>query len=311
VSEHEEEPVSTILIGVDDSAHSEDAVAFGRRLAGATGGRVVVASAFPYNDFPSRAANLTYREALRGQAARTVRRMVQHLGLPDERVERIVTADMSPARALHAAAEQVDADLVVVGHTHHGHAGRVIPGATAERLLHGAPCPVAVVPDGYRNAAGSRIGRIGVAYIDTPEARAAVSAAAAVARALRARLEVITAVPYDPGYGVVGLVPDDLQAEMTERAEAELEAVVKALRPGIWAGAVRLDGDPAEQLAAHSAKLDLMIMGSRGYGPLRAVLAGGVSGRVSREAHCPVIVVPRGVATPLDGLFEQPVATTA
>jgi nucleotide-binding universal stress UspA family protein len=311
VSAHEEEPVSTILIGVDESAHSEDAVAFGRRLAGVTSGRIVLASAFPYNDFPSRAANLTYREALRDQAAKTVRRMVQRLDLPEERVERIVTADMSPARMLHDAAEQVEADLLVVGHTHHGHAARVVPGATAERLLHGAPCPVAVVPDGYRSHAGPGIGRIGVAYIDTPEARAALTAAIVLARALRARLEVITAVPYGPGHGVIGLAPDDLQAEVTDHAEAELEAVVKALRTEVWAEAVLLDGDPAEQLAAHSAKLDLMVMGSRGYGPLRAVLAGGVSGRVSREAHCPVIVVPRGVETPLGGLFAQPAATTA
>src|SRR5690242_11414417 len=45
-----EETVSTILIGVDDSARSEDAVAFARRLAGATTGRIVVACAFPYSD---------------------------------------------------------------------------------------------------------------------------------------------------------------------------------------------------------------------------------------------------------------------
>jgi hypothetical protein len=36
-------------------------------------------------------------------------------------------------------------------------------------------------------------------------------------------------------------------------------------------------------------------LGSRGYGPLRAVLLGGVSRRLMVEAHCPVIVVPRGV----------------
>jgi hypothetical protein len=44
-------------------------------------------------------------------------------------------------------------------------------------------------------------------------------------------------------------------------------------------------------------------MGSRGYGPLRAVLAGGVSGRVIRGAHCPVVVMPRGVEAPLGELF--------
>jgi nucleotide-binding universal stress UspA family protein len=46
----------------------------------------------------------------------------------------------------------------------------------------------------------------------------------------------------------------------------------------------------AETLVERSRGLDLLVAGSRGYGPLR-----GVSGRLSREAHCPVIVVPRGV----------------
>jgi nucleotide-binding universal stress UspA family protein len=46
------------------------------------------------------------------------------------------------------------------------------------------------------------------------------------------------------------------------------------------------DGDPARELAAHTKELDLIVTGSRGYGPLRA-------------AHCPVIVVPRGAEGPL------------
>ena len=39
---------------------------------------------------------------------------------------------------------------------------------------------------------------------------------------------------------------------------------------------------------------DLLICGSRGYGPARRVLLGGVSSRVLRHARVPVIVVPRG-----------------
>jgi nucleotide-binding universal stress UspA family protein len=72
-----------------------------------------------------------------------------------------------------------------------------------------------------------------------------------------------------------------------------------------------LEGDPAERLIAASEKLDLLVTGSRGYGPLRAVLAGGVSGRVIRGAHCPVIVVPRGVEAPLGELFAPMRATAA
>jgi nucleotide-binding universal stress UspA family protein len=260
---------------------------------------------------PSRSANLVYRQALKDQATQTVRRMEPLLELPDDRVERIVTANMSPAKALHHAAEETAAALVVVGHTRHGHAGRVVPGATAERLLHGAPCPVAIVPDGYRDRVEDPVRRVGVGYVDTPEARAALTAAAAIARAWRARLEVISAVPIEGARFRRGLAPDDLHAQIAEQVRAELKTVVNALRTELWAEAVVLDGDAAEQLAGHSAQLDLLVMGSRGYGPLHAVLAGGVSGRVSREAHCPVIVVPRGVEAPLAELFDQPAATSA
>ena len=297
--------VTTILIGVDDSTHSEDAVAFGRRLAGITGSRIVLSSAFPYSDIPSRAANLTYRAALNEQATLTVNRMRRLLELPDERVETVVAANLSPAKALHELAEKIGAALVVVGHSRHGTAGRIVPGQTAERLLHGAPCPVAVVPEGYRLRKPETVRRVGVAYVDTPEARAALTAAAALARGFHAALEVIGVVTDDVPAAMLGGLHagDDARADVADHVLAELEHVVGALRTETWAEAIRLSGEPSEQLAEHSVRLDLLVMGSRGYGPLRAVLAGGVSGRVAREAHCPVIVVPRGVDAPLGSLF--------
>ena len=51
-------------------------------------------------------------------------------------------------------------------------------------------------------------------------------------------------------------------------------------------------------------------MGSRGYGPLRVVLVGGVSGKVIRSAHCPVVVIPRGAASTL-GELTRPVAAVS
>jgi Universal stress protein family len=48
-----------------------------------------------------------------------------------------------------------------------------------------------------------------------------------------------------------------------------------------------------------SGTLDLLVTGSRGYGPLRAVMVGGVTGRVMHDAACPVVVIPRGVESPL------------
>jgi nucleotide-binding universal stress UspA family protein len=54
-----------------------------------------------------------------------------------------------------------------------------------------------------------------------------------------------------------------------------------------------LDGDPRELLTRESSGLDLLVVGSRGYGPLRAVLLGSVSSALVRAAASPLVVVPR------------------
>jgi nucleotide-binding universal stress UspA family protein len=64
-----------------------------------------------------------------------------------------------------------------------------------------------------------------------------------------------------------------------------------------------LVGLPEPQLADQSPHADLFVVGSRGYGPHRRVLLGSVSGRLVRNAACPVLVVPRGIEAPLEALF--------
>jgi nucleotide-binding universal stress UspA family protein len=70
-------------------------------------------------------------------------------------------------------------------------------------------------------------------------------------------------------------------------------------------------GDPADFLIAASERLDLLICGSRGYGPARAVLLGGVSRRVATEASCPVIVLARAAETGIEALVDEQVGATA
>jgi nucleotide-binding universal stress UspA family protein len=307
--------MTTILIGVDASPRSEDAIAFGNRLADVCCAKVVVACAFPYNDAIRQGSNASYREALSEDAGHTVRQMRDRLeGVGEGRTGVRTTANPSPAHALHDLAEAEHAELIVVGSSHTGRLGRVAPGSTAERLLHGAPCAVAVVPHGYRTLTEQPIRRIGVAYDGSEESTAAVAAAVELARALSAELEVIGVVApaIYAAPGLMGGMSYAIPIEDIERAVQEgLDAVIAGLPADITAESVRLEGDPAEQLGAHSARLDLMLAGSRGYGPLRSVLVGGVSGRLMRTARCPVIVVPRGAEAPLSTLFGAAAATVA
>ena len=56
----------------------------------------------------------------------------------------------------------------------------------------------------------------------------------------------------------------------------------------------RLDGPPAATLAAACEDdVDLLLVGSRGYGPTLRVLLGSVSAELIRKAPCPVLVTPR------------------
>ena len=77
----------------------------------------------------------------------------------------------------------------------------------------------------------------------------------------------------------------------------ELERVGSALGDHLEATAALLDGDVAAVLGHEARQLDLLVLGSRGYGPVRAVLLGTVSSAVVRSIERPVVIVPRGVET--------------
>jgi nucleotide-binding universal stress UspA family protein len=299
--------MSTILVGVDDSERSADAIAFARELARASDARIVVAAVFPYDDMPSRAANLEFRRMLESEAERTAERQADGLsGIDPGRIALRTLARTSPAHGLQELAEREHAGLVIVGSSHTSRRGRVLPGSTAERLLHGAPCPVAVVPLGYRDG-GHALRRIGVSDDGSSESRGAVRAADLLTRALGGSLTVIRV---QPEVTTIAAAPDAVPASLTVRedllreAQQELDAAVASVDAGAHPRGVLREGDPARELAEATRELDLLVTGSRGYGPLRAVLLGGVSGPLLREAHAPVVVVPRGVEAPLADVLE-------
>ncbi len=83
----------------------------------------------------------------------------------------------------------------------------------------------------------------------------------------------------------------DLQDEHRSRL---LDAIT-TLAADVAFEPIVVEGEPVAVLAEQSRALGLLVLGSRGYGPLRAVLVGAVSGDLLKRAACPTIVVPRGV----------------
>ena len=159
--------MSKIIVGVDQSQGSHDAIALASSLAGITGAELMLVNVFPYDLHPSRAVNAAFETYLRKDSAGAARAPAQR---PRRRRRRGQgrSPNPSPAHGLHELAETRTPALIVVGSTHTGRAGRVLPGSTAERLLHGSPCPVAVAPKGYAQRARDEPGIIGCGYDGSP-----------------------------------------------------------------------------------------------------------------------------------------------
>jgi nucleotide-binding universal stress UspA family protein len=272
--------VTTIVVGVEDSFRAEDAVALARDLAAATGAGLLAVCAYPFDDRPSAHYNLALRENLREAAERTLDEVCQ------PPIERVAVADPVPARALVRAARESGAILIVAGSSHGEFTGRVHPGSTGWNLLQGAPCAVALAPQGYRMWAAPGFGRVTAAFDGSPGGHDAVAAAAEIARATGRQLRVLTVFgPAEPRF-----------ARLDPDAEREARAALERVARGIEGAQVALvPGDPARELARESELTDLLVMGSRDYGPEGAVVLGDIGGAVVRTAACPVLTLPRGV----------------
>src|SRR5215211_854393 len=117
--------LSKILIGVDGSERSEDAVAFGRALALAAGAPLILTSA--HRSDPLRPGAQAHEIFLREDAERTLARLAVELDDVDDVELRPLVVNMSPAHALQEIAEQEHAGIIVVGSSHTGRLGRVLP----------------------------------------------------------------------------------------------------------------------------------------------------------------------------------------
>jgi nucleotide-binding universal stress UspA family protein len=282
-----------ILAGADGTGSGLDAVAFGARLATAIGSPLVVACVCPEEALAAGAEGES--DEPRRQAASILEAARDAVG--DLPADFRTVVSTSPARGLAELAEGAGVEAVVVGSTHRGPVGRVMSGSTAERLLHGTGCPVAVAPRGYQRHRSKPIGAIGVAFTDTPEGHEAARVATDLAERGRLPLTVYSVVALHSNW----LRPEAVQPDPTvvpeevRRAYSEpLDRVVAGLPDGVRATGELLFGEVVDELSmAAERDVDLLVCGSRGYGPVRRVLLGTVSSALVRQASVPTLVVPR------------------
>ena len=301
------------VIAAVDAAHEDvGPAALGALLARLLGQPLVLAAAYPI-DIAFDTLISEYADGLERETRKAVERVAHHVrdaGVPVSVIA--VDAPGSPAGALHTLAERENASVLVLGSSRRGTVGRVFPSAVTDRVLHGAPCPVAIAPSGYSMAdVLDGVALIGAAYIDSADGQTALAMAKRLADAADGKVRVLT-VAEPLGTLIAGnLTGTDLELArkgIDENTQKTLDKGLALVGEGRAAGGKKLAGAVARSLAAASDDLDLLVCGSRGHGPLRTLILGGTSHELVRKASCPVLVVPRGTPVPTDEARDPEVA---
>ncbi len=271
-----------VLIGVDGRQGGRDAIALAKQLA-APGADLALAHVY---DWPVWRNNAFASLIELDQASKIL--IAERRSAEIEAA--LVTASCAPpSRGLHELAVERAADLLVIGSSRHALLGRALMGDDAKGALNGAPCAIAIAPRGYTE--GDRELRvIGVGYDRSPESEQALVAARELAGRHDAAIKALWVVS-----------PQDVRAERPIPADwpETAESMVSRCQDQIH----RLDGidgeavygGPREELTELSRSVDMLIVGSRGYGPMYRLFHGSVSAYLLRHVACPLLVLPRGV----------------
>jgi nucleotide-binding universal stress UspA family protein len=309
-----------IIAAFSPDSAAREPVEFGLAARRVTGAPLIIVTV-AHGDFATHHALRSTGDAPHGaheEAIDHLRHELERRGITDVEIRSF--EDRSRSRGLATAMDVLEPELIILGSSRRGAIGSAMLGTTSQRVIHDSSCPVALVPRSYDPKNGVKL--IGAAYSPTPEGREAVAAAGALARTTPGvRVRVITVADEDhaadQSHGLMAEQYHDVstQERSAERGRASVEADVAEAVAELLAGVDHevdvLVGDPAEGLVAASRFVDLLIMGSRGLGPKKAVMLGSVSRKVANAAACPLLILPRGGGAKREALLANAAAQAA
>ena len=101
-----------------------------------------------------------------------------------------------------------------------------------------------------------------------------------------------------PGFGWLAIGSDGVTPEWDEVVQASVDALQAKVADAARGTAEKVETDiqlgrPASALLKLSQEVDLLLIGSRRWGPVARVILGSTGEALLHDASCPVLVVPR------------------
>lgn len=203
---------------------------------------------------------------------------------PAWQVEQI---DGRPDATIARVAQEIHADLIVLGLGEHGMIDRWFGGETALRVLRLVHTPVlAVAP------AAAALPRRVIAATDFSETSEHALRSALPLLGDGTKLALVHVVPRDISMGVWPAW-DDAYENAVRASFADLRTRV-SIPASVATEEIILYGDPANELLdqAERSQSDLIVTGTHGHGAVAAAMLGRVSTKLIRGARCSVFAVP-------------------
>jgi nucleotide-binding universal stress UspA family protein len=285
--------MNTIVVGADGSRHSLRAVEWAADEAALRGSslRIVHAVAPWLQDKNVDPRLLVVRDWLLAGGEECLGTAVEAARARAPGLD--VGGEMVPGGASRILLDQArTASLIVLGSHGVGTVAGLLLGSTALQVVTHTAVPAVVV----RHYEPVSLREIAVGVDGPPIGEPALALAFEEASLRGARLRAVH-VWSDPGsIGPAGTTPlvydsEKVAAEHTHRLNDAL-AVWREKYPDVEVVTEVVHGRPVRILAGVSARVDLLMVGTRGRGGFAGLVLGSVSHGLLHHAHCPLAVVP-------------------
>ena len=266
-----------ILVASDNSPFSRDAVKVAIAMCAKSGARLYpITSVLTNPEYEAIAPELVQNAAdetkahLESIAAEAARKGVDCTIL--------MRQGNSPHDEIVAAADELDADLIVMGQQGRRGLARMMVGHATVRVIGSASCSVLSVPVGarmWRNRI--LLGTDGSRFSD-----AAAVSAGKIAHCCSAPITVVTA-----------LVPSHSERRQQEGRDAVARTTAQLKQDGLDVEGIALPGEADDVIIGLAEKTgaDLIVVGTHGRTGFGKVMLGSVSERIIGKAKCAVLVV--------------------
>jgi nucleotide-binding universal stress UspA family protein len=305
-------PPKRILVPVDFSLHSNQALQYARSFATQFNARIIlihVVEAFPIDYLLGLKSAKAVNEWLLEQSRNRLRQVARQFAGAGRIAPESLVSFGKPFQEIARVAKEREADLIVLAT--HGYTGfkHIQLGSTAERVVRHAPCPVLVVraeTQSKRDQAVSgktkpvaspfKVQNILVPIDFSPRSGKVLEYALPIARRFNAKIVLLHVVHADyfvasSDYSVFDY--PELMQELRRAGEKQLGDLARSIRKKCPVTTVVQTGHPGNLIVETADKLGigLIIIATHGHTGFKRAFLGSTAEFVVRHAHCPVLAM--------------------